>query len=138
MTQGRLLVALLVSICGLAVTACSGTTSSSNDTTGGEQNLGWDNQTNIEAIFEANCAGCHSSQWSSCWTVQANSTEIQSAVSSGAMPRSGGLTASDKTTLLGWLAAGATCTGPRQNPTETGGIGGGAEATPTGGPVAAQ
>jgi hypothetical protein len=133
MTRG-LIVVLLVSMGGFAVAACSGPPGSSNDS----QYLGWDNQTNIEAIFEANCAGCHSTQWSSCWTVQANSMEIEAAVSSGALPRSGGLTAGDKTALLGWLAAGATCTGPRENPTQTGGVGGGAPAAPEVDPVAAQ
>jgi hypothetical protein len=46
-------------------------------------------------------------------------------VSSGAMPRSGPLSPSDKTTLLDWLQAGAHCTGPRENPTYTGGGSGG-------------
>jgi hypothetical protein len=47
-------------------------------------------------------------------------------VSSGAMPRSGPLSPSDKTTLLAWLGAGAPCTGPREPPTQTFVGGGGA------------
>ena len=96
----------------------------------GGLNMGWTGQTNIEAIFEANCSQCHSTGWSSCWTVQANVDSIQAMVSSGAMPRSGALTASDKSTLLTWLGEGANCTGPREPPSNQG-IGGGEEGAPT-------
>jgi hypothetical protein len=85
-----------------------------DDEGGDDAGDGWNHYTNIEAIFEANCASCHGSQFSSCWTVQANATPIQGAVSSGAMPRGGKLSPSDLAALLAWLDAGAPCSGPRQ------------------------
>jgi hypothetical protein len=105
--------------------AATGSTPNPDGGTDGGYNDGWDGQTNIEAIFEANCSGCHGTGWASCWNVQASSQEIESAVSSGAMPRGGALSTSDKSTLLTWLSAGASCTGPRENPTGGGGGGGG-------------
>jgi hypothetical protein len=94
---------------------------------------GWSGQTNIEAIFEANCSSCHAQQWSSCWNVQACAASVQGAVSSGAMPRNGKLSSSDRSTLLAWFGDGAPCSGTM--PTGTmgcGGIGGG------GAPVASE
>lgn len=125
-------VALLALVTGSALAGCSGGAGAPSTTTGGDDagtdggyNDGWQGQTNIEAIFEASCSGCHGTAWASCWNVQASGSEIQGAVSSGAMPRGGALSASDKASLLGWLSAGASCTGHRENPTGGGSGGGG-------------
>jgi hypothetical protein len=133
MHRAHIVVAVLVLVAGSALAGCSGgaggatsgTTADGDAGTDGGYNDGWQGQTNIEAIFEASCSGCHGSAWASCWSVQASGSQIQGAVSSGAMPRGGTLSASDKTTLLGWLSAGATCTGPRENPNGGGSGGGG-------------
>jgi hypothetical protein len=74
---------------------------------------GWQGRTNIEAIFESSCAQCHGTTWSACWQVQACATEVDNAVSSGAMPRNGPLPASEKSALLDWLGRGAPCSGPK-------------------------
>jgi hypothetical protein len=105
---------------------CSGGAGSGQ--TGGTPDDGWDGRTNIEAIFEASCAGCHGQQWSSCWNVQACVASIDQAVSSGAMPRGSSLSASDRSTLLGWLGEGAPCNGFK--PATTGNACGGGVATP--------
>jgi len=127
MHRAQFVAALFAIVTGSALVGCSGgagapLASNPDGGTDGGYNDGWDGQTNIEAIFEASCAGCHGTAWSSCWNVQASSQEIASLVSSGAMPRSGPLSAPDKSALLGWLSAGASCTGPRENPTG-GGVG---------------
>ena len=74
-------------------------------------NLGWGSNTSIQSILEANCSRCHSSQWSNCWTVQESAQEMESAVSSGFMPRGGAMAAADKNALVAWLSAGAECSG---------------------------
>jgi hypothetical protein len=74
---------------------------------------GWTGQTNIEAIFEASCSGCHGTQWSTCWNVQESVASVDDMVSSGAMPQSGSLSPSDRSTLVAWLGRGAPCTGTR-------------------------
>ncbi len=132
MHRASIVAALLAILVGSTLAGCSGgngaplgSTANPDGGTDGGYNDGWDGQTNIEAIFEANCSGCHGTGWASCWNVQASSQEIESAVSSGAMPRGGALSASDKSTLLTWLSAGASCTGPRENPNGGGGSGGG-------------
>jgi hypothetical protein len=43
--------------------------------------------------------------------VQASASVIQEEVASGAMPQNGPLSATDKATLLDWIAAGAKCSG---------------------------
>jgi len=140
MNRATLFVALAAMVSASVVVGCSGSPVSHGETNDDGPdastevdvglNMGWTGQTNIEAIFEANCSQCHSTGWSSCWTVQANVDSIQAMVSSGAMPRSGALTASDKSTLLTWLGEGANCTGPREPPSNQG-IGGGEEGAPT-------
>jgi hypothetical protein len=72
---------------------------------------GWTDRTNIEAIFESYCSGCHGTQWSTCWDVRASSGLVDSMIASGAMPRTGMLTAPDKSALLTWLGEGAPCEG---------------------------
>jgi len=109
-----------------ALVGCSG--SAGNGQNGGTPSDGWDGRTNIEAIFESSCDGCHSQQWSSCWDVQACAASVDGMVSSGAMPRGGSLSAPDRSTLLGWLAQGAPCSGLK--PPNTGGACGGGVATP--------
>jgi hypothetical protein len=94
----------------LAVVGCSGAGGGGAD---GTSNDGWTGQTNVEAIFESDCSGCHGTQWSSCWDVQADAQGVEALVSSGAMPRSGSLSSSDRSTLLAWLGQGAPCTGPK-------------------------
>jgi hypothetical protein len=121
-----------------ALLGCSGAPGGggSSTTTPPPPTDGWENQTNIEAIFESSCSGCHGATWSSCWTVQANADNVESAVSSGAMPRGTPLTTSDKATLLAWLGDGAPCSGTK--PSEDAGVvfvGGGD--TPTGATAAA-
>jgi len=110
-------------VCSFALAACSGGSGS-----GGTEEApgdGWTGQTNIEAIFEASCSGCHGTQWSSCWGVQGSATTVEGAVSSGAMPQSGSLSPSDRSTLLTWLGRGAPCTGtrPEGGGSSSGGIG---------------
>jgi hypothetical protein len=128
MDRAKLTVALLTSLLAAATVGCSGGSGSST-TTGAGDNPGWTGQTNVEAIFAANCSECHGDAWSSCWNVQASASIVESEVASGDMPRSGPLSASDKATLVDWLSAGAECTGPREPPTGGGGSGGG-EPTP--------
>jgi hypothetical protein len=118
-----------------ALLGCSGAPGGSSSTTPPPPDDGWSGRTNVEAIFESYCSGCHGTTWSSCWTVQENADTVQSAVSSGAMPRGTPLAPSDKTTLLAWLDQGAPCSGTK--PSDDGGVvvivGGGAptdEATP--------
>jgi hypothetical protein len=115
--------ALGVVICSFGLAACSGGSGSGG--TEGAPTDGWTGQTNIEAIFEASCAGCHGTQWSTCWDVQENATTVSGAVSSGAMPQSGSLSPSDRSTLLAWLGRGAPCSGtkPDGGGTSSGGIG---------------
>jgi hypothetical protein len=104
-----------------ALVGCSG--SSGGGQTGGTPTDGWEGRTNVEAIFEASCAGCHAQQWSTCWDVQACAASVEGAVSSGAMPRGNSLSASDRSNLLGWLDEGAPCSGVK--PATTGGACGG-------------
>jgi len=132
MHRAPIVAALITILAASALAGCSGgngasvgSTANPDAGTDGGYNDGWDGQTNIEAIFEASCSGCHGTGWASCWNVQASNQEVASAVSSGAMPRGSALSASDKSTLLAWLSAGADCTGPRENPTGGGGSGGG-------------
>jgi hypothetical protein len=105
----------------LALVACS-RSHGAGGTDGPPSDDGWTGQTNIEAIFEASCSGCHAAQWSSCWDVQESVTSVEGEVASGAMPQSGSLSPSDRSTLLAWLGRGAPCTGTK--PAE-GGDGGG-------------
>jgi hypothetical protein len=114
-----------------ALSGCSAGAGSAQ--TGGTPDDGWDGRTNIEAIFEASCAGCHGQQWSSCWDVQACAGSVDAMVSSGAMPRGGSLSASDRSSLLGWLGAGAPCSGVKPATSSGACVGGGG-----GTPVASQ
>ena len=109
-----------------ALLGCSG--GSGSGQSGGAPDDGWEGRTNIEAIFEASCSGCHGQQWSSCWDVQACASSVQDMVSTGAMPRGGSLSASDRSALLGWLGEGAPCSGVQ--PATTGGACGGGADTP--------
>lgn len=123
MNCGQLLLLLAAPLSAAFLPACGGGSSSGSSATNQNQNnLGWDGQTNIQAAFEANCSQCHGAQWASCWDVQASASVVESAISSGAMPRGGGLSASDKALMLGWLAAGAQCTGPRPTGGDDGGV----------------
>jgi hypothetical protein len=122
MNRGQLLLLLATTVAAAWLSACGGSPSTSSATNNDPNNLGWTGQTNVEAAFEANCSGCHGSQWASCWDVQASADVVESAISSGAMPRGGGLSASDKTLMLGWLAAGAQCTGQRPTGGNDGGV----------------
>ncbi len=79
----------------------------------------------MEAVFEASCSGCHGTQWSSCWTVQANAQEVGEAVSSGAMPRGGSLSSADKATVVNWVGEGAPCSGTKPEDAGVVFIGGG-------------
>lgn len=107
----------------LAVIGCSGAGGGGAE---GTSNDGWTGQTNLEAIFEADCSGCHGTQWSSCWDVQSDAQGVDDMVSSGAMPQSGSLSPSDKNTLITWLGQGAPCTGPKpaEGSSSSGGGGG--------------
>jgi hypothetical protein len=104
-----------------ALLGCSG--GAGSGLSDGVPDDGWEGRTNIEAIFEASCAGCHGQQWSSCWNVQACAASVDGMVSSRAMPRGGRLSASDRSALLGWLGEGAPCSGVK--PVTTGRASGG-------------
>lgn len=121
----------------LALTGCSGGPSSaSGDVTSSDASAdgapgdGWDGRTNVEAIFEASCSGCHGQQWSTCWDVQACASTVDEMVSSGAMPRGGTLSASDRSTMLTWLGEGAPCSGPKPTTITGACVGGGGAGTP--------
>jgi len=120
-------VSIVVAV-ALAVAALVGCSGASSGQSGGAPSDGWDGRTNIEAIFAASCDGCHGQQWSSCWDVQACAASVDGMVSSGAMPRGGSLSPSDRSTLLGWLGEGAPCSGVQ--PPNTGGACGGGIDTP--------
>jgi hypothetical protein len=109
----RLWSVLPLGLWAFALAACSGAAPGGGGTVVPPSGDGWTGQTNIEAIFEASCSGCHGTQWSTCWDVQENAAGVDDMVSSGAMPRSGSLSAADKSTLLAWLGRGAPCTGTK-------------------------
>jgi hypothetical protein len=120
---------LSVGLGAFVLAACSSGSGSGGSATPPDD--GWTGQTNIEAIFEASCSGCHGTQWSSCWDVQESAESVEDAVSSGAMPQSGALSSSDKSTLLAWLGRGAPCTGTKPaGGSSSGGIGSGAGLPP--------
>jgi hypothetical protein len=115
----------------LATTACSGAPhgqdESASDAEATESSVppandGWSGRTNVEAVFEASCSGCHSSQWSTCWDVQQSAASVQNAISSGFMPRGGSLSPQDKSTVLTWLMQGAPCAGTAPPAPEGGAI----------------
>jgi hypothetical protein len=110
---------------GLTLVACNGESATGGAGGGGGSNGngndGWSGQTRVESILEKSCAGCHGTQFSSCWNVQDDASEIEGAVASGAMPRSGELAASDKAALLHWLRDGAHCSGKRPEGSGSGG-----------------
>jgi hypothetical protein len=99
--------------------------SGSGGSGGAGNNDGWGDRTDIQAIFENACSGCHSTQFSSCWDVQSDTPSIEGAVSSGFMPRGAPLSPSDKQSLLHWLRDGADCSGKRPDGSGGGGGGGG-------------
>ena len=79
---------------------------------GQPDSVGWGTQTNVEAVFASNCTGCHASEWESCWNVQSASSGVEGMISTGSMPPGGGLSSTDRATVLAWLDAGAPCVGP--------------------------
>lgn len=110
-----------IGLCTLGIVGCSGGSAQSTS-----DDDGWTGQTDIEAIFEASCSGCHSTQWSSCWNVQANAELVDQMVSSGEMPQGGGLSPSDESTVTAWLRKGAPCSGTKPaGEGSSGGVGGG-------------
>jgi hypothetical protein len=123
-----LLLALGFAGVSASIVACGGSPSGSSSNTNDDPS-GWGTNTQVEAVLAANCSGCHSSQWDSCWNVQASAQEIESLVSSGAMPRGGSMSSSDKSTLLNWLSAGASCSGTKPS---GGGSSSGGGGPPTG------
>jgi mono/diheme cytochrome c family protein len=131
MNSFRLLLApalVIVSSLG-ALCGCSGAASSSStQQPPPPPDDGWSGRTNVEAVFESSCSGCHGSAWSSCWNVQASESEVEGAVSSGAMPLGGALSSSDKQTVVGWLNEGAPCSGTKPTGDDAGVVivGGGA------------
>ncbi len=119
--MSRLPLVLLVGLAAAAgLPACGGSPANGSSTTthqpgqdGGPGDDGWSGRTNVEAVFEASCSGCHGSQWASCWDVQASASVVESMIAGGAMPRGSVLSPSDKSTVLDWLGAGAPCSGTR-------------------------
>ncbi|MGO9836728.1 MAG: hypothetical protein ACLP1X_21235 [Polyangiaceae bacterium] len=102
--------AFRIGLCAAVLQACSAAPSARSDTDA-DSDDGWTGRTNIEAVFAASCSGCHATQWSTCWDVQESATSVQGAITSGAMPRGGALSPSDKNTVLSWLQEGAPCSG---------------------------
>jgi hypothetical protein len=126
------------SVVGLAISllaftvGCSGASPGGGGGGGGSGgDDGWTKRTNIEAVFESYCSECHGAQWSSCWNVQASASVVDEMITSGAMPRVGTLTPSDKSTLETWLGDGAPCNG---TPPADGGGGGGPDGGVSGPP----
>ncbi len=56
--------------------------------------------------FATYCSRCHSDAWSSYANVQSDSQSLQDVISSGAMPRGGGLSEAERQRLLAWIACG--------------------------------
>jgi hypothetical protein len=103
---------IALSLAALTLGCSGGSVGESSGGEGGSANPdGWTGRTNVEAIFESYCSGCHGTQWSTCWDVQASGSLVDSMIASGEMPRTGMLTPSDKSTLLTWLGDGAPCEG---------------------------
>ena len=100
--------AISLAVLGALLAACSGGTG--NGGSESDQGDGWGTQTNVQAIFDNSCSGCHGAEWT-CWNVHDDASAVESAVSSGEMPRGNPLPATDKATLLEWLQAGAPCQG---------------------------
>jgi len=87
----------------------SGLTCSTGGTGGGSGSScadtwagGWPPQ-----FFNANCSGCHSSEFSSLATVQYKASSISARISSGNMPQNRSLSSGDRTRILAWLSCGA-------------------------------
>jgi hypothetical protein len=59
-----------------------------------------------QSFLASNCTGCHP-QFSTQAAVQASLSSIESAIDSGSMPRGSGLSATDQSRSLAWLACGA-------------------------------
>jgi hypothetical protein len=116
--------AFRIGLCAAVLQACSAPATAPSDTDA-DSDDGWTGRTNIEAVFAASCSGCHATQWSTCWDVQESAASVQGAITSGAMPRGGALSPSDKDTVLSWLQQGAPCSGTNPAGADAGpGLGG--------------
>jgi hypothetical protein len=95
----------------------AGTTPDTGGDSGGPHpdaatNSGWGTNTDVASILADSCSSCHGTGWSgSCFTAEASASELESVVSAGYMPLGAPLSASDKSTLLTWLAS-PSCSGP--------------------------
>jgi hypothetical protein len=124
MNRSLLLSALLFAVTS---SACAGEAGSGTPDPGGDD--GWGSNTDVAAIFESDCASCHGSAWSSCWSDHDSASTLASVIQSGAMPRNGPMAPSDKAIVLSWLQRGAPCVGPEP---DGGGSGGGGGPPPLG------
>ena len=101
----------LVAVCGgFALVMLAGCSSGSGSTPASTDD-GWSGRTNVEAVFQSYCSGCHASQWDSCWVVSASAGEIEPEIESGDMPQGTTMAPADKATLTTWFSQGAPCAG---------------------------
>jgi uncharacterized membrane protein len=107
---------------GCSGSSSTGTTSSSSSgSTSGDTTSDDDDGTTcpsyvdtVAAIFVKNCTSCHAPggkkaeiPLTTYEEVAAYAAKIQAAVNSGRMPPTGGLAASDKSSILSWISCGS-------------------------------
>jgi len=65
----------------------------------------------VQTILQTDCATCHGSQWSSCWSVHEDASDVATMIQDDLMPRGTTMAPTSKATVLAWLAQGAPCAG---------------------------
>ncbi len=66
--------------------------------------------TDVQAIFQNNCNGCHGHAFGNGCSSASNYTSINAYVQSGSMPQGSSLSAADKAKIAAWAAAKNACT----------------------------
>ena len=75
---------------------------------GGGNSCTSDTWSNYAASFFVDyCANCHGSEFSAWSNVQSRSSTLSYYISSGLMPRGGGLSASERQRIVTWLDCGS-------------------------------